>query len=70
MAIGAIKEEDNKANEMQWKNERLEDMIDSNGKAISDIAEDRALEKESQEEIQERKKLRTTIGNIRTSGSY
>ena len=70
VTTGPGTDEDNKANEKQWKNERLEDMVDNNAQALTDITEDKILEKESGEEIQERKKFRTTIGTIRDSGIY
>lgn len=62
--------EDYEANERQWKNERLEDMIDSEWKALSGIKEDMKLEFEAQEEIKIRKKIRDTIGMVREVGSY
>ncbi len=70
LELGKSTEDDTRANEKRWKEERLEDMIDSGGKALSEIDIDNDLERESQHEIMERKRIRETSGKIRNSWSY
>lgn|GEM_PF-5501440 len=49
-----------------WLRERrIEDMIDTDGKAITDLAEDKKLEEDVQKEIKQRKEIRESIGTMR-----
>ncbi len=59
LAIGAVDEKTSKEaldSENKWLHEqRIEDMIDNGGKALSELPEDKKLEEEAQEELKRRK---------------
>ena len=59
VAIGTGSKEDNTANEKRWKNERINDMIDSNGgNPLADTEDDRSLFSDVVQETKEREILR------------
>lgn len=47
------------------REQRIEDMIDNEGKALSNLPEDKELEEKAQEEIKQRKEIRESIGTMR-----
>lgn len=56
---GKIDEKIEKDSEDKWLHEqRIEDMIDNNGKALSELPEDKKLEEEAQEEIKQQEERR------------
>lgn len=69
LKVGPVDEKSLKeANESEdkWLQERrIEDMMDNNGKALSELPEDKELEAKAQEEIKQRKEIRESIGTMR-----
>jgi len=53
------------AEDTWFRERRIEDMIDNDGKALSGLPEDKELEEKAQEEIKQRKEIRESIGRIR-----
>lgn len=67
--IGAIDEkaikEASEAEDKWLRDRRIDDMIDNNGKSLSNLPEDKELEVKAQEEIKQRKEIRESIGTMR-----
>ncbi len=70
ISIGTGNEDDAKANEKRWKNERLEDTIDNWWKALSDIQEDKLLQEEAGKEKKERTKYQKITFDINSIWSW
>lgn len=67
--IGTVDEktiqQSNDSEDTWLRKQRIEDMIDNNGKALSELPEDKKLEEEAQKEIKQRKEIRESIGTMR-----
>ncbi|MBC7503965.1 lytic transglycosylase domain-containing protein [Candidatus Gracilibacteria bacterium] len=63
MGVGVVKEEDNKANEMQWKKSRMSEMEDNDGKVLANTEEDTSLVKEYEERVTRRLENREKFKN-------
>ncbi len=69
MKMGTVDEkvakEASESEEKWLRDRRIEDMIDNDGKALSDLPEDKELEAKAQEQIKQRKEIRESIGTMR-----
>jgi hypothetical protein len=70
MWLGQSNKDDAEANEKQWKNERLEDMMENWWKPLTDIKDDADLESLAKEEFNMRQKYWTINFNINEIGSW
>jgi hypothetical protein len=65
LTFGNVSKDDVDASERQWKRERVEDMLESGGKPLTELDEDKNLENEAREELKFRNKYQSINFDIK-----